>query len=100
MERAKANERSGLGEKANRRSDVQELVFAALRSLGTPPCVKFSCTFSQRCASEKLACAAFSYYLETGRAINPRSDPSNRGKNHKPVLLESAAPTRAIYEGL
>lgn len=47
-------------------------VAAMFATVSDPPCVRFDCKYRVRCAEELLACTAFRFYVETGRAHLPQ----------------------------
>lgn len=73
----------------------------AALTIAPPPCEKFNCPSAQRCKSEKLACHAFAYYAETGRALAPQVSHSVRiGQSHRATLGDRIEPTAELYRGL
>jgi hypothetical protein len=76
-------------------------LFEAVAGVGNPPCTKYACTETARCASEKLACTAFRYFVETGRSANPLIYyPQRFTLRNQPVMGDSPKPTREIFDSL
>lgn len=43
----------------------------ALAAAAAPPCTAYSCPSRRDCASKKLACESFVYFVNTGRVVHP-----------------------------
>ena len=80
------------------RKEIIEVLGIARNEQPDPPCEKYLCPRFNDCKTEKLACAAFAYYVTTNRVIPPWkravTDPITRK-----VTLENTpiAPTKKIY---
>lgn len=45
---------------------------AKLADTGDTPCIKFACTYRARCTAGRMACNAWTIYMATGQAHDPR----------------------------
>lgn len=74
-------------------------LISAIKGTETTPCELHSCSESQRCAQENLACSSFVKYIHTGRAESPFIFfPQRKGKGKKPLTLNRVRPTKALYQ--
>jgi hypothetical protein len=74
-------------------------LISALEEVGQTPCDKFKCSKRSVCASSNLACTSFCYFVETGKARDPRIF----FKYLKPLKIErrkTIEPSREIFESL
>lgn len=74
----------------------------AVAGVGDPSCDRGGkCSLRKRCAGEQLACSAFVYWVDTGRALDPRMVVPRRVTwRLQPKMGERPLPTRAIYEAM
>lgn len=66
--------------------------------IATPPC--FHCHMERDCATQKLACQAFLYYVETGRSVPARTcfegdRPKKEGS--KLIFADRPEPTHQLF---
>lgn len=65
------------------------------------PCTKFACAKQAQCASDKLACSAFRYYVSTGRSCSPCIEfPLWIATLQQPYETDGPSPTREVYDSL
>ena len=71
----------------------------ALAAADASPCAGYSCPKQSDCASEKLACESFVYYVDTGRAAHPLMMFKEMKVGWKPTntLNSHYEPTRKLY---
>lgn len=73
----------------------------AFQQVGESPCEKFSCPKRAQCAEERLACTAFRYFVNTGRASDPRYVfPARVTDKQQPVLMRDIDPSRSVYDSM
>ena len=59
------------------------------------PCEKFECSEFENCKESLLACQAFTYYVEKGRAIHPAMQKDEGGKFQ---MTGGTNPSRGEFE--
>ena len=78
-----------------------DLFLDALRNTPPSPCEVFECLERERCESQKLACTAFAYYVETGRALSPLFLIPLRRKTGAPMTMKDRPePTGVIFRNM
>ena len=61
------------------------------------PCEKFDCDFFYRCGFKKLACEAFVYFYQYGRAAHPHTMWRCKGERHISYQNPDMKPTKELY---
>lgn len=67
----------------------------------TPPCEAYTCTHTERCKTEQLACDALLHFVRYGQVIEPGNKVTwamKRGKKVRVIKQIETTPTRDKYE--
>lgn len=72
---------------------------AALQNICEPPCEKYHCAKRPECSKERFACSAFTYFVRTGRRLNPLLHVLEDQRKHiRLVMQNEIIATRGMYD--